>query len=59
RAWFSLLFSTHDMDEGGSAVRETRPAQFTGESVPVGGGPAAAGSRWALCAKTAGSKRPD
>ena len=31
RAWFSLLFSTHDMDEGVSAFLEKRPAEFTGE----------------------------
>ncbi len=31
RAWFSLLFSTSDMDEGVSAFLEKRPAEFTGE----------------------------
>ena len=31
RAWFSLLFSTQDMDEGVSAFLEKRPAEFTGE----------------------------
>jgi enoyl-CoA hydratase len=31
RVWFSLLFSTHDMDEGVSAFLEKRPAEFTGE----------------------------
>jgi enoyl-CoA hydratase len=31
RAWFSLLFSTRDMDEGVSAFLEKRPAEFTGE----------------------------
>ncbi len=30
RAWFSLLFSTRDMDEGVSAFLEKRPATFTG-----------------------------
>ena len=31
RVWFSLLFSTQDMDEGVSAFLEKRPAEFTGE----------------------------
>jgi enoyl-CoA hydratase len=31
RAWFSLLFSTSDMDEGVSAFLEKRPAEFTGK----------------------------
>jgi enoyl-CoA hydratase len=31
RVWFSLLFSTRDMDEGVSAFLEKRPAEFTGE----------------------------
>ncbi len=31
RAWFSLLFSTDDMDEGVTAFLEKRPAEFTGE----------------------------
>ena len=30
RAWFGLLFSTHDMDEGVSAFLEKRKAEFTG-----------------------------